>query len=277
MAGKLYVVGTPIGNLGDITMRSIETLRMVDGIIAEDTRRTRKLLSHLGIVGKPLSSIEAHATERQIENVVERLMAGQKLALVTDAGMPSVSDPGSALVSAAIDAEIAVTVLPGPSALTAAVAISGLVTGPFFFMGFLPRSGSSRREALARLVATREPVVLFEAPFRTQATLDDLAKLVPDRRIAVARELSKMHEQIVRGSVRELAESARDWMGEVTMVLGPDNRPSLEEEIDDEQVEARIDRELAGGASARDAADRVAAWSGRSRREVYAKVLERKS
>lgn len=276
MTGTLYVVGTPIGNLGDITLRAIETLRTADRVVAEDTRRTRALLSHLGIVGKPLDAVEAHASERQIAKVVERLLEGDNVAVVTDAGMPSVSDPGTMLVRAAIDAGLAITVVPGPSAVTTAVAISGLVTGPFYFFGFLPRSGSSRKDALSRLAKVRDPVVLFEAPGRVQDTLADLANLMPERKIAVARELSKLHEEVVRATVIELASSPREWMGEVTMVLGPDERAEEREQIDDDAVDARIDHELGAGISARDAADRVAAWSGRSRRDVYARVLTRK-
>lgn len=274
--GTLYVVATPIGNLGDITLRAIDTLRAVDRVVAEDTRRTRGLLSHLGIQGKPLEAIEAHATERQIARVVERLREGEAVALVTDAGMPSVSDPGTMLVRAAIEAGISVTVVPGPSAVTTAVAISALVTGPFFFMGFLPRGGSLRREALARLVGCAEPVVVFEAPGRVKGTLEDLAALVPERKVAVARELSKLHEEVVRGTLGGLAAMEREWIGEVTLVVGPDERAEERERIDESEIDARIDRELAAGVSARDAADRVAAWSGRPRREIYAKVLTRK-
>lgn len=276
MAGTLFVVATPIGNLGDITRRAIETLASADRIVAEDTRRTRGLLSHLGIQGKPLDAVEAHASERQIARVVERLVSGESVALVTDAGMPSVSDPGTALVKAAIEAAVTITVIPGASAVTAAVAISGLVTGPFLFLGFLARSGSARREALARLVASREPVVLFEAPGRVGGTLEDFSALMPERKIAVARELSKLHEEVVRGTVAELAARDREWLGEVTIVLGPDERAAERDLIGEDAVDARIDEELSSGASARDAADRVAAWSGRPRREVYARVLARK-
>lgn len=272
----LVVVATPIGNLGDVTLRAIDALRSADRIVAEDTRRTRGLLSHLGIAGKPLDAVEAHATERDVARVIERLRAGETVALVTDAGMPSVSDPGTALVRAAIDAGISVTVVPGPSAVTAAVAISGLVTGGFRFFGFLPRSGSARREALARVRSTPEAVVLFEAPNRTAATLVELAELCPDRAAAIARELSKLHEEVVRGAVAELAKLDREWLGEVTIVLGPDERAEEEPAIDEAQLDARIERELAAGATPRDAADRVAAWSGRPRREVYARVLARK-
>lgn len=275
MKGTLFVVGTPIGNLRDITLRAIDTLKEADRVVAEDTRRTRALLSHLGIQGKPLEAVEAHATEQRIARVVEHLLSGEKVALVTDAGMPGISDPGMALVRQALQAEVPVTVVPGPSAVTAAVALSGLVTGPFFFAGFLPRAGSARKDALARLASSPEPCVLFEAPNRLKATLTDLAELMPTREVAVARELTKLHEEVLRGTVAELAAVEREYLGEVTIVLGPG--PATEAEaIDDAALDARIDEELKKGVSAKDVAHRVAAWSGRPRREVYARVLERK-
>ena len=276
MKGTLYVVGTPIGNLRDITLRAIDTLREADRIVAEDTRRTRALLSHLGIQGKPLEAVEAHASEQRIARVVQHLLEGETIALVTDAGMPSISDPGTALLREALRAEVPVTVVPGPSAVTAAVALSGLVTGPFFFVGFLPRAGTARKDALARLASCPEPCVLFEAPNRLKASLADLAELMPTREVAVGRELTKLHEEVLRGTVAELAAVDREYLGEVTMVLGPGPSAAETEAIDDAAVDARIDEELKKGASAKDAAHRVAAWSGRPRREVYARVLERK-
>ena len=140
----LFVIGTPIGNLGDITLRAIDTLREVTHVAAEDTRRTRQLLSHLDIHGKQLVALDAHASEKRVAGLVERLVAGESVALVTDAGMPSVSDPGTALVRAAIEKGVTVTVIPGPSAVTAAVALSGLVEGPFLFLGFLPNTHTQR-------------------------------------------------------------------------------------------------------------------------------------
>jgi 16S rRNA (cytidine1402-2'-O)-methyltransferase len=275
LAATLYVVATPIGHLGDITLRAIETLRQVDRLIAEDTRRTLTLLRHLGIEKKPMTSLEAHATEREVERAVAWLLEGQSIAFVTDAGVPGVSDPGAALVQASARAGIRVVPIPGASAVTAAIAASGLVTGGFRFFGFLARSGTARADALTTMLATPEPVVWFEAPQRLAATLEELARLCPERPLMVAREMTKIHEELIRGTVSEVASTPREWLGEVTLVLGPDASAGAAEKSD-EDVSRRIDEELARGESAKTVAQRVAAWSGRSRREIYDRVLEAK-
>jgi 16S rRNA (cytidine1402-2'-O)-methyltransferase len=273
----LFVVATPIGNLGDITTRAVETLRSCDRILAEDTRRTRQLLSYLGIGGVKVDRLDAHASPRVVERTVERLLAGESLALVTDAGTPGVSDPGGALIEAAIAAGVRVVPIPGPSAVLAALVASGLAgDGRFRFVGFLPREGSRRREAIALVCATAEPVVLFEASNRTRDTLRDLAEATPRRRACVARELTKVHEETARGTSAELAADDRDWAGEVVIVLGPHEPEDREALVDDSSLDARIDQALARGDHARGIADRLAAWSGRARREVYERVVTRK-
>jgi 16S rRNA (cytidine1402-2'-O)-methyltransferase len=276
LTGTLYLVATPIGHLGDVTLRAVETLRAVARVVAEDTRRTRTLLTHLAI-DKPLSSLEAHATSREIEKVVGRLADGEDVAFVTDAGVPAVSDPGAALVQAAVSAGIRVVPIPGPSAVTAAVAASGIVTGGFRFYGFLPRAGTARADALASILSTPEAVVLFESPQRLAATLAELGELCPERPIVVAREMTKVHEEFVRGTVADVAASPRDWLGEVTLVLGPDANATSIEKPDDDSIDARIDAELARGQSAKTVAQRVAAWSGRPRREIYERVVSAKN
>src|SRR5690606_17046998 len=219
LSGTLYVVGTPIGNLADITLRAIDTLRAVDRIAAEDTRRTRALLSHLEIGGKPLSALEAHADERAYERLLTELEAGKSVAFVTDAGMPAVSDPGARLVARARERGISVVVIPGPSAVTAAIAASGLVEAPFCFFGFLPRKGRARQRVLERIARASEPVVIFESPARLRATLSELAASMPERRVAVCRELTKLHEEIVLDSPARLAALEREWRGEITLVI----------------------------------------------------------
>lgn len=274
MAGQLALVGTPIGNLGDLTLRAIETLKSADRVAAEDTRRTRALLSHLGITGKPVLSLDAHAGERELAALLDHVAAGERVAFVTDAGMPSVSDPGTALTRAAVARGLPVTVIPGPSAVSAAVALSGLVESAYSFVGFLPRQGQKRRAALDAIAGRAEPVVIFEAPSRTLATLWELAERTPSRQAAVCRELTKLHEEVLRGPLSELAALERELKGEIVIVLGaysPErNLPS------DAELDARIREELGAGASARDVADDLAAWSGRARREVYARVIELK-
>ena len=275
--GTLLVVATPIGNLGDMTERALEALRACDRVLAEDTRRTRHLLTHFGIGGKRLDRLDAHATERDVARVVEELAAGERVALVTDAGTPGVSDPAEALVGAAIGAGVRVVPIPGASAVLAALVVSGLAgDGRFRFVGFLPREGRERRASIALVCDTPEAVVLFESPNRTAATLRDLADATPDRRVCVARELTKLHEEMVRGTLAELAQDPREWLGEIAMVLGVHAPEERDARLDEASVDARIDEALARGEHLRTIAERLAAWSGRPKRELYARVLTRK-
>jgi 16S rRNA (cytidine1402-2'-O)-methyltransferase len=258
--------------LGDITERAAQTLRQVQHVAAEDTRRTRGLLSHLGALGKELHALDANASERAIGRIVGLLKQGLDVAFVTDAGTPGVSDPGRALVNAAVTAGISLTSLPGASALTTAVALSGLVGGPFVFLGFLPRQGSGRKELLERVARETWPVVLFEAPHRMQETLRDLAAEGPTRAAVVCRELTKLHEEVLRGSLSELAETEREWLGEIVLVLGEGEARPVKGSSDAE-IRERAGALLGGGASVRAIADHLADISGRSRREVYALAL----
>jgi len=274
--GALYVVGTPIGNLGDLTLRAIETLRSVDRVAAEDTRRTRALLSYLDIQGKRLQKLDAYAEEHHLAEFVEAISRGERVALVTDAGMPSISDPGAALIRATAERDLPIRVVPGPSAVTAAVAMSGLADGPFLFMAFLPRQGQKRRAALARIATSPEPVVLFESPTRATRTLRELALSMPDRLSAVSRELTKFHEETHRGTLRELAKH-NAWRGEITIVIASAGKHALQPNApqslpDDQQIDARIARALTRGESTKSVAARLHGWSGRPRRELYARV-----
>jgi 16S rRNA (cytidine1402-2'-O)-methyltransferase len=274
----LYVVSTPIGNLGDVTMRAVEVLKACARIAAEDTRHTKKLLSHLGIEGKPMDAIHAHSNARDVAKLVERLVAGEDIALVSDAGTPVVSDPGDALVRGAIQAGVKVVPIPGASAVLSALVASGLAGGGGFrFVGFIARDGAARREAIATMCETPEPVVVYESPERTADTLRELADATPDRPACVARELTKMHEEMVRGTLRELADREGEWRGEIVIVLGSHSPAAREETIDDAALDKRIDEALASGQHAKTIADRLAAWSGRPRREVYERVITRKS
>jgi 16S rRNA (cytidine1402-2'-O)-methyltransferase len=278
VSGTLFVVATPIGNLGDISGRAIETLRECDRILAEDTRRTRGLLTHLRIAGKPVERLDAHASEEDVLRVVRRLVEGEQAALVTDAGTPVVSDPGGRVVEAAIAAGVRVVPIPGASAVLAALVASGLAAdGRFRFFGFLPRDGSERRMVLAEVCATPETSVLFEAPRRTAATLKELGDATPERGACVARELTKVHEEVVRGTLSVLASEERDWLGEIVIVLGPHAPSRREETIDDAAIDQRIDEGLARGDHARTIAERLAVWSGRPKRSVYERVLLRKT
>jgi 16S rRNA (cytidine1402-2'-O)-methyltransferase len=273
--GRLYVVGTPIGNLGDITLRAIDTLKLADRILAEDTRRTRALLNHLLITGKPLASIEAHVTSTRLQRLLEFLLAGDRLALVTDAGMPGVSDPGAKFVALARAAGVPVEVIPGPSALTAAIALSGLVEGPFYFAGFLPRQGKRRARAIEHLQQTGAAAILFEAGNRTRGTLGELAQKQSTRHAAVCRELTKVHEELVEGTLGELAALDRPWRGEVVIVLGS---PESQGHDDAADVPSHFDdtalkRALAEGTSVRDLVA-ASGLAGRARRALYVRLIE---
>jgi 16S rRNA (cytidine1402-2'-O)-methyltransferase len=270
----LYVVATPIGNLGDLTPRAREALAQATRVFAEDTRRTRALLTYAGIAGKTLVRVDAHATPERVGRLVQGLEATEAVALVTDAGAPGVSDPGAALVRAAAEQGVRVVPIPGASAVTAAIAGSGLVEGPFLFLAFLPRQGKKRRLALERVAGTAEPVVLFEAPQRITETLRDLAALTPARKAALCRELTKLHEEILRGTLAELAALERDWLGEITLVLGAHTPPVTDERVTDlAEVDAEIASRLEKGAHPKDLAIELAARLGIPRRSAYARVL----
>lgn len=274
--GALFVVATPIGNLRDITLRAIDTLRDADRVLAEDTRRTRALLSHLGIAGKPVDRLDAHAEDADIPRVLSRLAAGERIALVTDAGTPVVSDPGARLIRAAAEQGARVVPIPGPSAVMAAVSLAGLVTAGFRFVGFLPRSGPERREAVARIAEEPEAVVLFESPQRCAATLAELAKVMPEREAVVARELTKVHEEAVRGTLASLAAlEGREWRGEVTLVLGPQAEASPPR-LSEEEIDAHIDARLAEGRRAKDITEALSLETGLPKREIYARVIARR-
>ena len=268
--GTLYVVATPLGNLGDLTPRGADVLRAVPVVAAEDTRRTRGLLSHLGASPR-LLSFHAHSGERRLELLVEILASGQDVALVSDAGTPVVSDPGADLVGTVRERGFAVVPIPGASAVTTALSASGFASDRYLFLGFLPRKGTERQRLLARAVADGWPTVFFEAPNRLVPLLEDLAALAgPERPAAVARELTKIHEEIRRGSLAELAAhyTAIQPRGEVTVVLAgsvvPESAPDRTEEAG--TLAAAL---LGQGLSRRDAAAQVAAQLGLGRNDAY--------
>lgn len=221
--GRLLVVGTPIGNLGDLSPRAAEALRAADLVVAEDTRVAARLLAHLG-GRRPTRSFNEHNAEARLPELIERLERGETLALTTDAGMPGVSDPGGRLVHAAREAGFGVEVVPGPTAVAAAIALSGIEAAGFVFAGFLPaRPVSERREALQRLLEASAglelPLVLYEAPQRVRGLLELLAREAPGARVAACRELTKLHEQVLAGTPAEVAEALLEARGEFTLVV----------------------------------------------------------
>jgi 16S rRNA (cytidine1402-2'-O)-methyltransferase len=220
MPGTLFVVGTPIGNLEDLSFRALRTLKEVDLIAAEDTRRTAKLLAHYE-VRRPLTSLHEHNEHRETPKLLARLVAGESIALVTDAGTPGVSDPGSSLVRVAREHGIRVVPVPGPSAVTTALAGSGFPADQFVFMGFPPRSGSARKAWMARLAEEPGTTVCFEAPHRAERTLKDIRSVTGIRPILTCRELTKIHEELVIYT----SESVPEGRGEFTILVGPRQEP----------------------------------------------------
>ncbi len=265
----LHLVSTPIGNLGDLSPRAAETLRTADRILAEDTRRTRVLAAHVG-ASAPLVSVHAHNEAERVASILGWLDAGETLALVSDAGTPVVSDPGGRVVAAVVEAGHTVVPIPGPSAVLAALAASGLPTGRFTFLGFPARKGKARTADLERVRTAEDATVLFESPNRLVRLLEELAERCGDRRVAVARELTKLHEEIVRGTLSEVAAYYGEHppRGEVTLVVGP--APAGRGEADVKEHARRLARELLSeGKKPSAAAREVAGRLGLARNEAY--------
>jgi 16S rRNA (cytidine1402-2'-O)-methyltransferase len=271
MSGLLYLVATPIGNLEDITFRAVRLLKESDVIACEDTRQTRKLLDHYGIQ-KPTVSYHEHNEAERTAELLERLRAGTVVALVSDAGMPLVSDPGYRLVRAAIDAGVRVEPVPGPSAVLTAVAASGLPTEAFYFGGFLPAKTGQRLKTLEALADESATLVFYEAPHRILETLEAVVEAMGERSVVVARELTKIHEEFLRGTASAVRAqlAARDSVkGEITLLIGRPVALPVDETPAAEAVQALVK----SGVSRMDAIKQVARRRGVSKREVYEQVL----
>lgn len=225
--GTLYLVATPIGNLEDITLRALRVLKECDVIAAEDTRRTGQLLNHLGF-SKPLLSYHHFNEAKRAEQILQRLSAGERVALVTDAGTPGISDPGERVVKAAIAAGLRVEPVPGPCALIAALTASGLPTEEFHFAGFLPHKSGQRQRELTRLSSYAGTLVLYESPYRVEKLLRELATLLPQSTVVLARELTKRFEEVIRGAPGELLEkyTGRTWKGELVVLISQTPSPT---------------------------------------------------
>lgn len=274
LAPGLYLVATPIGNLADISLRALDVLAKADLIACEDTRTTRKLLSAHGIKAA-LTSYHEHNAARVRPRLMEHLEYGKAVALVSDAGTPLVSDPGYRLVEAAIASDIAVIAIPGASAGLAALTVSGLPTDRFFFAGFLPAKAAARRRALGELAAVEASLVIYESARRLPAALADMAEVLGPRQGAVARELTKLYEEVRRGTLSDLADhyaGAGPPKGEVVVVVGPPERGGGAT-LAAQDLDAKLAAAL-GRASLRDAVAAVAAETGLPRKRVYARALE---
>ena len=276
MTGTLVLVGTPIGNLEDLSPRAVRTLAEADLVCCEDTRRTGLLLERAGVKAARLKRVDEHTEAAAAADVCELLGTGATVAVVTDSGMPGISDPGHRLVAAAVEAGCAVTVVPGPSAGVAALAVSGLSPARWAFEGFLPRAGRDRADRLAEIARERRTVVIYESPHRLQGCLEDLAVACGDqRRAAVARELTKLHEEVARGTLADLAAWAEGPVkGEVVVVV---EGAAPEPEPDDSELAAALEAAMSSGTSRRDAAAEVAAAYGVPRRRAYALAVALKS
>lgn len=273
MTGSLVLVGTPIGNLGDLSPRAVEALARADLVCCEDTRRTGRLLEHAGLRGVRLRRVDEHTEATAVADVLELLAGGAAVAVVTDAGMPALTDPGGRLVAASAEAGHNVTVVPGPSAGLAALAVSGLPAGRFCFEGFLPRKGKARARRLEQISREGRTTVVYESPYRLRSCLEDLAKACgPSRRGVVARELTKMHEEVARGSLAELCEWASGPVkGEVVIVV--EGAVEAAAAATDDELTAAVESLMAAGASRRDAVEATAVAHGMSRRRLYNLVV----
>jgi 16S rRNA (cytidine1402-2'-O)-methyltransferase len=275
MAGVLYVVATPIGNLEDITLRALRVLKEVNRIAAEDTRHTQTLLNHYGIT-TPLTSYHEHNERSKVRSLIERLARGENIALVSDAGTPAISDPGYRLVGAAIREKLSVVPIPGASAALAVLSASGLPSDRFAFEGFLPAAKQERKNKLQALKGETRTMIFYEAPHRLKESLEDLLQIFGDREISIGREMTKLHEEFLRGAVSavllQLAE--RDVKGELTLIV---HGATVEFEIAEDQLKAEIGRLIAAGNGAKEISELIGGRYGLAKREVYRRVLEIKN
>jgi 16S rRNA (cytidine1402-2'-O)-methyltransferase len=272
LSGTLYIVATPIWNLEDITFRAVRILREVDQIACEDTRHTRKLLDRYGI-SKPLVSYHEHNEQSRSVELLRELEAGKNIALVTDAGTPLISDPGYRLVKSARDHGVAVSPVPGPAASVAALSASGLPTDSFVFLGFLPPKKGQRRKVLENWKATPATLVFYEAPHRVVETLQDIADTLGPRPVVVARELTKIHEEFLRGTPAEILavlDKHPTLKGEVTLMVGKGETP----ELDDKPLDSAVSELVEAGVPRMQALKTVARRRGLSKREVYKQLHE---
>lgn len=281
--GTLYLVSTPIGNLGDMSQRAIETLKQVDVIAAEDTRQTRKLLTHFAVEGPRLTSYHEHNKKQMESELLHELSLGRNVALVTDAGTPGISDPGEDMVRAAREAGYPVTSVPGACAAISALVISGLPTGRFTFIGFLPREKKARREELHALQKRPETLIFYEAPHRLKDTARDLSEILGERKVTVIRELTKRYEEVAMGSLSSLAQwvEGAEFRGEYVLIVEGYTGDWTEEEAkspwwQEISLARHVEILVEKGMDKKEAMKQVAKERGISRREVYQATIEGK-
>lgn len=276
LAAGIYAVATPIGNLGDITLRALEVLRGCERILAEDTRRTRQLLSHFGIAKKRVESLPAFKERAEALSIVQSIRSDERVALVSDAGTPLVSDPGALVLSAAREAGLRVVPIPGASAILGALVLASFDTGAGFrFFGFPPQGGKRRREALDRIAQTPEACVVFEAPTRLTELLTDLAQKNPARQACVVRELTKLYEEGIFGTLTELAERKDEWRGEIVLVLSPGGNEETARIYEDAEIDKMLQQARDRGEHPKSAAQRIARETNKNARDLYAQIIKK--
>lgn len=271
--GTLYVVATPIGNLEDITLRAVRILKEVDLIAAEDTRCTLKLLNHFEI-SKPLISYHRHNEEIQTEKLMERLLSGQDIALVSDAGTPGISDPGEVIIKKCVENEIKVIPIPGACAMVNALICSGISAKEFMFMGFLPLNKKSRREKLIEIEKSEKTIILYEAPHKVLNTLNDLKNILEDRKVVLARELTKIHEEFIRGNISYILEKADGLKGEIVLIIEGKNENSIDNSFENLSLEEHYEMYKNQGLEKKEIIKKIAKDRNVSKNQIYQKFLK---
>lgn len=271
--GTLYVVATPIGNLEDITLRAIKVLQSVDLIAAEDTRHTLKLLNHLKI-SKPLISYHRHNEEIKTDKLVEKLLEGQNIALVSDAGTPGICDPGEVVIKKCIEENIAVVPIPGACAMINALIASGIDTKEFTFLGFLPLNKKLRKEKLEEIKKSQRTTIVYEAPHKLKATLKDLADILEDRQIVLARELTKIHEEFIRGNISDIIERAEELKGEMILVIEGNKTLQVKNNFESLSLEEHYNLYESQGLNKKEIIKMIAKDKGVNKNEIYQKFVK---
>lgn len=270
--GKLYIVATPIGNLEDITIRAIKTLQNVDVIAAEDTRHTLKLLNHLEIT-KPLISYHRHNEDIKTEGLIEKLLEGQTIAIVSDAGTPGICDPGEVIIKKCIEQNIEVIPIPGACAMINALIASGLDTKEFNFLGFLPLNKKLRKEKLEEIKNSKKTIVLYEAPHKLQTTLKDLENILENRKITLARELTKIHEEFIRDNIQEMIKKAENLKGEMVLIIEANKKQEKTNNFENLSLEEHYKMYEKQGLEKKEIIKKIAKDRNLSKNEVYQKFI----
>lgn len=270
--GKLYIVATPIGNLEDITLRAIRILQEVDIIAAEDTRHTLKLLNHLEIT-KPLISYHRHNEDTKTETLIEKLLEGQDIALVSDAGTPGICDPGEIIIKKCIEEKIEIIPIPGACAMINALITSGIDTKEFTFLGFLPLNRKLRKEKLEEIKKSKKTIILYEAPHKLMTTLKELGDILEDRQVVLARELTKIHEEFIRGDIKQLIEKADNLKGEIVLMIEGNKNIEIKDNFENLSLEEHYQLYEQQGMEKKEIIKKIAKDRGLNKNEIYQKFI----